>query len=63
RFTDEYDKAKNRFVKEFLSKYSLQDGSIDWDKLTRIISEIKPPGQKPEKPAHKKSKRNTSTIS
>jgi hypothetical protein len=63
RFTDEYDKAKNRFVKEFLSKYSLQDGSIDWDQLAQIISEIKPPRQKPEMPARKKSKRNTGTVS
>ncbi|MBN2251195.1 MAG: cytoplasmic protein [Candidatus Altiarchaeota archaeon] len=33
--------AVNRFTKEFIEKYCLEDGSIDWDKLVRLSSEAK----------------------
>ena len=33
QFEDAYDKAQNRMVREFTSKYCREDGSIDWDLL------------------------------
>lgn len=37
-FKLEFDKAKNKFVKEFLDDFSLDDGGIDWDKLIAFNS-------------------------
>jgi Type II restriction endonuclease EcoO109I len=37
-FQDSFDKAKNRFSKEFLSDFSNEDGAIDWDKLVKFNS-------------------------
>lgn len=34
----EWDKAVNRFEKEFLNDFAASDGSIDWDKLVRFNS-------------------------
>lgn len=39
-FVDEYQKAKNRFVLEFLTKYAFPDGSVDWDKLVTKVSRV-----------------------
>lgn len=36
-----WDNAVNKFTKEFIDKYCLEDGSIDWNKLTRLVSEDK----------------------
>ena len=33
--------AVNKFTKEFIEKYCLEDGRIDWDKLVRLSSESK----------------------
>lgn len=38
--------AVNRLTREFLSKYSTPDGSIDWEKLTQVNSGIKSPRSK-----------------
>lgn len=40
-FDKEWGKAVNKFTLEFMNKYCLQDGSIDWDKLTKLVSEDK----------------------
>jgi hypothetical protein len=48
-FLVEYDKAKNRFTKDFLDKYALEDGSIDWSKLTSLISSVRVKIPKPPK--------------
>lgn len=37
-FNEEYAKAKNRFVAEFLTDFAAKDGSIDWEKLTAFNS-------------------------
>jgi hypothetical protein len=37
-FNDEYNKAKNKFAKEFLDKFSKPDGAIDWEKLAATNS-------------------------
>lgn len=37
-FKEEFDKAKNKFSKEFLDDFSLDDGSIDWNKLVKFNS-------------------------
>lgn len=57
KFLDQYNKAKNRFVKEFLSKYALEDFSIDWNKLARMISEVRLPAAKAKKAKKAKSKK------
>lgn len=36
-----WDNAVNKFTKAFIDKYCLEDGSIDWDKLTKLVSEEK----------------------
>jgi len=38
KFRDEFNKAENRFVKEFLFHFSEKDGSIDWEKLAEMNS-------------------------
>jgi hypothetical protein len=38
KFKDEFTKAENRFVKEFLYHFSKKDGSIDWRKLAKMNS-------------------------
>ncbi|WP_343586158.1 PmeII family type II restriction endonuclease [Herbaspirillum sp.] len=37
-FQSAFDKAKNRFVKEFLDNFSTKEGAIDWDKLIAFNS-------------------------
>jgi hypothetical protein len=40
-----WNAAKNSFTAEFVQEFCLPDGHIDWEKLTRFVSErpIKPP--------------------
>lgn len=40
-FEKEWGKAVNKFTLEFMKKYCQEDGSIDWDKLTKLVSEDK----------------------
>ncbi len=42
KYIQEWDKAKNRFVREFAEKYCLADGSIDWGKILKLNSGRKP---------------------
>ena len=37
-YDEEWNKAVNRFTKAFLNEFSVEDGSIDWDKLLRFNS-------------------------
>jgi hypothetical protein len=62
QFTQEYEKAKNRFVLEFLMKYAFPDGSIDWDKLVVKVSEIATPRTVVEKPRGRIAKRKKATA-
>lgn len=39
----ERDKAKNRFVKDFVDQFCRDDGSIDWEKILIMNSGSKPP--------------------
>jgi len=48
-FQDEWDKAVNRFVRDFTLNYCTENGAIDWDKLLAFNS-----GNE----THKKSKRH-----
>lgn len=41
-YQDEWNKAVNRFEKEFLDDFSTPSGEIDWEKLLRFNSEAKP---------------------
>lgn len=38
RFEDSYNKAENRMIRDFTTKYCKDDGSIDWDKLIKFNS-------------------------
>jgi len=40
-FNESYINAKNRLEHEFLNKFCLEDGSIDWDKLVKYNSGTK----------------------
>jgi hypothetical protein len=37
-YEDEWNKAINRFEREFLNDFSLSDGRIDWEALLRFNS-------------------------
>ena len=37
-FEDSYNKAENRMIRDFTTKYCKDDGSIDWDKLIKFNS-------------------------
>jgi len=37
------DAAINRFTVEFINDFCFPDGSIDWEKLVRLVSEDKAP--------------------
>jgi len=54
RRKDEYkaiwDRAINRFTKEFTEDFCLSDGRIDWEKLTQFVSGINPPRLPRRKP-------------
>lgn len=39
KFNVEWDKAINKFTKKFIEIYCNKDGSINWDKLTKLVSE------------------------
>jgi len=41
-FNEEYAKVINKFSREFLNTYFLEDGSIDWVKIVKLNSENKP---------------------
>jgi len=41
-YTSAWDAAVNRFTAEFIEDYCFSDGSIDWEKLVRFVSEDKP---------------------
>ena len=41
-FQTEYNKAKNKFAREFLDEFPNPDGSINWEKLTKLNSAEKP---------------------
>jgi hypothetical protein len=56
KFQEEFDKAKNRFTKEFLEIFSTPDGSINWDKLVEFNS-----GPKISKPKKKRPKKKKVT--
>jgi hypothetical protein len=43
-YEEEWNKASNRFTKEFLDKFSTPDGSIDWEKLVEFNSGSKTTG-------------------
>jgi hypothetical protein len=47
-FRREYAKVRNRFLKQFLDNYCLEDGAIDWHKIVRLGSE-KRDGRRPRK--------------
>lgn len=36
-----WDATVNRFTKEFIEKYCLSDGSVDWEKLVKLSSKAK----------------------
>jgi hypothetical protein len=65
KFLVEYNMAKNRFAKDFLETYCLEDGSIDWKKLAISVSgkpvkatpaaKIKPPKQSKKQASPKKA--------
>jgi hypothetical protein len=38
RFEKEWNKAVNRFEREFLNEFATPDGGIDWEKLVRFNS-------------------------
>jgi len=38
-----WDAAINRFTAEFIKNFCFPDGSIDWEKLVRFVSEEKAP--------------------
>ena len=40
-YTPEWDAAVNRFTAEFIKDFCFPDGSIDWEKLVRFVSEDK----------------------
>jgi len=41
KFNEEWNKSINKFTKNFIENYCHKDGSIDWEKLTKLISEEK----------------------
>lgn len=45
-FQDAYNKAKNRFVKEFSADFTMPDGAINWTKLTQLNSSARQPTPK-----------------
>ena len=47
-----WDAAVNRFTKDFINDFCFADGTIDWEKWVRFVSEEKP--QKPAKKSRKK---------
>jgi len=49
-YTPAWDAAVNRFTAEFIRNFCLPDGSIDWEKLVRFVSEAKAP--KPVRKPH-----------
>jgi len=53
-FQKEWDKAVNRFTKEFLEHFE-NDGEIDWDKIAKLNSGKTPP----KKPKKSKAKKNS----
>lgn len=42
-YTPAWDAAINRFTAEFINDFCFRDGSIDWEKLVRFVSEEKAP--------------------
>jgi len=42
-YTPAWDAAINRFTAEFIKDFCFPDGSIDWEKLVRFVSEEKAP--------------------
>ena len=48
-YIQEWDKAKNRFVREFVDRFCLADGAIDWEKILRLNSGRKSPTTKRKK--------------
>jgi len=42
-YTPAWDAAINRFTAEFIKDFCFPDGSIDWEKLVRFVSEDKSP--------------------
>jgi hypothetical protein len=59
KFQEQYNNAKNLFVREFLTKYALPNGSIDWDKLVVKVSAVNSPNKAVEKPSKTKARRNS----
>jgi hypothetical protein len=50
-FTAEFNKALNRFVRDFVQEFCFSDGKIDWEKLVEFNS-----GSSPKKSRRKNSK-------
>ena len=48
-YREEYDKAVNRFTKDFLEEFANADGGIDWEKLVRFNSSKEAPSRKKSK--------------
>ena len=40
-YTKLWNAIVNKFTKEFIEEYCLDDGSIDWEKLVKLVSEAK----------------------
>lgn len=49
-YRNEYDKAVNRFTKDFLEEFANADGGIDWEKLVRFNSSKEPQGRRRKTP-------------
>ena len=39
KFNEEWGKAINKFTKKFIETFCHDDGSINWDKITKLVSE------------------------
>ncbi|MCL2298120.1 MAG: cytosolic protein [Proteobacteria bacterium] len=48
-FSLEYQKTVNLFTKDFLARYCLPDGTIDWETLVKLNAAAEKPGQKKER--------------
>jgi len=48
-FSLEYQKTINCFTKDFLDRYCLPDGAIDWEKLVKLNASVEKPGQTKER--------------
>lgn len=55
-YREEFEKASNRYVREFTLEFCKLDGAIDWEKLLHFNSGAKPPKQPKSSPKSKKAK-------